>query len=120
MSSLTFQLLFNILNCIPSNFFNNSLFLFEISVKSSGFTNLSQSCVPIGSHFKTYSAPIIAKIYYFNVLFNVATNIIPFFFNNLELSLIKKSISLTCSTISIFKITSNLVLFFNISGDATL
>ena len=34
--------------------------------------------------------------------------------------LIKKSISLTCSTISMFKITSNFFLSFNISGDATL
>ena len=31
-------------------------------LRSSGLTNFSHSCVPIGSHLKTYSAPTIAKI----------------------------------------------------------
>ena len=40
--------------------------------------------------------------------------------NSFELSLIKKSIFSTFSTISIFKITSNFILVFNFYGDATL
>ena len=76
--------------------------------------------LPIGSHFKIYSAPMIAKAYDFRVLFKVATNITPFFLSSFALSLIKKSISSTCSTISIIKITSNFILVFNFSGDATL
>ncbi|SVC73120.1 uncharacterized protein METZ01_LOCUS325974, partial [marine metagenome] len=51
-----------------------------IFIKSSGFINLSQSCVPIGSHCKIYSAPTIANTYDFKVLFKVAINIKPFFF----------------------------------------
>ena len=71
----------------------------------------------IGSHLNTYSAPIIAKTYDFNVLFKVATNIKPFFFKRFEQDLIKKFISSTCSIISIFKITSNFFLIFSFSGD---
>ena len=37
-------------------------FFLQIAFKISGLTNLFQSCVPIGSHFKIYSAPMIANI----------------------------------------------------------
>ena len=47
-----------------------------------------------------------------------AINIKPFFFNNSELLLIKKFTSSTCSTISIFKITSNFFFIFKVSGEA--
>ena len=47
----------------------------------------------------------------------VATNISPFFFKSLQQDFKKKFTSSTCSTISIFKITSNLSLTFNFSGD---
>ena len=49
------------LNLTPSILFNISEFLLQIFSRFSGFTNLFQSCVPIGSHLKIYSAPIIAK-----------------------------------------------------------
>ena len=47
----------------------------------------------------------------------VATNIIPFFFNSLLHDFKKKFTSSTCSTISIFKMTSNLFIVLNFSGD---
>ena len=50
---------------------------------SSGLINLFQSCVPIGNHLKIYSAPTIAFMYETIVLFNVAVNIMPFFFKRL-------------------------------------
>ena len=50
-------------------------------------------------------------------LFIVATNINPFFFKRLAHDFKKKSTSSTCSTISMFKITSNLFDVFSFSGD---
>ena len=49
------------LKFIPSNLFTDKSYFIKIFFRSSGLTNFSHSCVPIGSHLKTYSAPIIAK-----------------------------------------------------------
>ena len=50
-------------------------------------------------------------------LMYVATNISPFLFKSFEQDFKKKSISSTCSTISIFNITSNFFFVLNFSGD---
>jgi len=63
--------------------------------------------VPLGSQFNIYSAPTIANKNDLAVLFSVAKNITPFFFNNLAQDFINKSTSATCSIISKHKITSN-------------
>ena len=68
MSLLLLHLFDNKLNFIPTVSSITKLFLFVIISKSCGAKNLSQSCVPIGSHLKIYSAPNIANIYDFKFL----------------------------------------------------
>ena len=46
---------------------------------SFGDINFFQSWVPIGSHLKTYSAPIIANTNDFMVLFRVAKKLFRYF-----------------------------------------
>ena len=87
-------------NSLSVNFFCNS----------SGFINLFQSCVPIGSHLKIYSAPSIANKYDFGFLLIVEKKIIPSFFKSLEQIYIKNSTFSTCSITSIHKIISNFLL----------
>ena len=50
------------LKLIPSIFFRIKEFFSQILISSSGLINFCQSCVPIGSHLRIYSAPKIAKI----------------------------------------------------------
>ena len=55
------------LKLIPSRLFKFREFFLHIAISSAGLINFCQSCVPIGSHFKIYSAPTIAKRKDFNV-----------------------------------------------------
>ena len=96
---------------------NLKSYIFAIISKSCGVKNLSQSWVPIGNHLKIYSAPNTPNIYDFKFLLIVATNMIPFFLINLEQFCINRFTFETCSTTSIFNITSNSFSKFRFSGE---